>query len=665
MFTYGARMASDGSSIYVCPGAYNSTTLLKFTDDESGGSWIALTSMLEAISSEGNGTCVIPDGPYKGIYMLKQAGAVKFTKYSIDSDTWGYLSDAPWSISDYCYLMYPGTGDYLYCLKGGGRDFARYSLSQNSWTILTEAPLSVSGIPGGYYPGSGDIIYFYLGTGHGDLGTNFNRYSISQNRWDETIVYPASASYGASICPMPSGDDVFYLRGGNSTSCYKYNLSSSVWYTLQSTPSGVYYDSKSVYPGTGDDIYVTRGRGYSDFWKYTVSTDLWTNLAAPPAAFSTGQAIEYKDGYIYVLRGGSSTTFWRYSIANNDWKEVASAPSACSLGANLVYPGSGDYIYVTPGNGSTAFWRYDTVANTWSTLTVLPMPNVGASLFSPGFGDYIYLFVSYNYDIAYGTPYFYRYSISGNTWEKNEDMPFSMDGQANAMYPGSGDYIYVSSGYGNYSLMKYLLFSSGEYTSEIKEIGNNAGYGAVTWQDNSQGQIEVRVRTGNNSSLSDAIAWGYAGKITKGRDLSSYSSVNDKDKYLQYRMRFFCYDLASPPQLDSITINYNKYPQQETLVSTAYDTTFTTDRLKSLFWTSTLPSGTDIRFQMRTAPDSNGSPGAWSSWLGPQGVQEIIYDFENAYEYANTSEVVLSAGTAKLSKVLADYLLPAEDSGGQ
>jgi len=656
MFTYGARMASDGSSIYVCPGAYNSNTLLKFTDDESGGSWVALTSMLEAISSEGNGTCVIPDGPYKGIYMLKQNSAVKFTKYSIDSDTWGYLSDAPWSITDYCYLMYPGTGDYLYCLKGGGRDFARYSLSQNSWTILTEAPLSVSGMPGGYYPGSGDIIYFYLGTGHGDLGINFNRYSISQNRWDETIVYPASASYGASICPMPSGDDVFYLRGGNSTSCYKYNLSSSVWYTLQSTPSGVYYDSKSVYPGTGDDIYVTRGRGYSDFWKYTVSTDLWTNLAAPPAALSTGQAIEYKDGYIYVLRGGSTTTFWRYSIADNDWKEVASAPSACSSGSNLVYPGSGDYIYVTPGYGSTAFWKYDTVANTWSTLTALPMLNVGASLFSPGFGDYIYLFVSYNYDLAYGTPYFYRYSINSNIWEKNEDMPFSMDGQANAMYPGSGDYIYVSSGYGNYSLMKYLLFSSGEYTSEIKEIGNNAGYGAVTWQDNSQGQIEVRVRTGNNSSLSDAIAWGYAGKITKGRDLSSYSSVNDKDKYLQYRLRFFCYDLASPPQLDSLTINYNKYPQQETLVSTAYDTTFTTDRLKSLFWTSTLPPGTDIRFQMRTAPDSNGSPGAWSSWLGPEGVQEITYDFENAYEYANTSEVVLSAGTAKLSKVLADYL---------
>ncbi len=671
--TYGSRMnsgvISSESRIYVCPGNYYSNIFLQFVDDGSGtggGSWMTLTNMLESVSNEGNGSCVIPSGTYKGVYSLRTAGTVKFTKYNIDDMTWSYKADAPWAISDYACLFYPGTGDFLYALKGSGRDFAQYSLSQNTWTILTDASISVSGNPDAFYPGSGDLIYFYLGTNHGLLGANFNRYSISQNKWDEPIQFPASNQPGSQICPMPSGEEIFYMRG-NSSEFYKYNLTRSVWYTLNPPPAGVTYDAKAIYPGTGDDIYVTRGDGYYDIWKYATSTDLWTNLAPPPATLSTGQAIAYKDNYIYAMRGGSTTTFWRYSITDNTWRQFADTPTTVSRGANLICPGTDKFLYANAGGGSTAFWRYnadlndstndaDGVYNTWQSLPPLPMPSSGGILFNPGFGDYIYYFASYNYAISYGTNYFYRYCIPTQVWDTRPDLPFVFNGQSSATYPGTGDYVYLASGYNTSSLMKYLLFSSGTFISDIKEIGNNAGFGNASWVDNSLGQIDIKVRTGKNPSLSDALSWSYAPKVTKNTDLSNYASVKDKDQYLQYRLRFFCYDLSEVPQLDNVTLNWNRYPLSQELVSSAYNSTYATDRLRNISWTPVLPAGADVRFQVHTAADNNGQPGTWGPWYGPGGTQQIAYEFSNTGEYANTSEVVLSNGVAKLSKVLQDYL---------
>lgn len=654
MFSCGAKMAADGSGIYVCPGAFNNLTFLKFVDDAEGGSWIALTSLLDSVSSEGNGMCIISSGPYRGIYLLRQNSDVKFSKYDLDNETWGALAAAPWTIQHFAFLMYPGTGDFLYCLKGSGRDFAKYSLSANTWTILTEASSSVDSCAGGFYPGSGDLLYFYLGrgrTGSGYLGVNLNRYSISQDKWDEPIVFPETSVEGAQICGMPSGEEVFFMRG-NGSNCYKYNLTSSVWYTLQPTPAAVTNDAKAVYPGSGDYIYATRGVDNYDLWRYAVSTDSWTSLPAPPQTFAAGQVICCKDDYIYAIRGGSTTTFWQFNLDNSQWLDRASTPALCSRGANLVYPGAGNYLYATAGGSSSAFWKYDMTSNTWTTLTPLPMFNAGGVLFSPGFGDYLYFFVSYNYDGGYGTPFFYRYSIANNIWEARPNLNFCLNGQSSAVYPGAGDCVYLSGGYGTVSLMKYLLFSSGTFISDIKEIGNNAGFGSISWQDNALGQIDVKVRTGNTMTLSDAATWGYSSKVAKNSDLSGYSSVRDKDRYLQYYLRFFCYDLTQPPALDSLTLNYNKYSFQEDLTSSAYNTGSATNRLKQLSWTSTLPSGTDVRFQVRTSLDGSN----WTPWLGPAGIQQIPYEFTTATDYAKTSEILVEGGKASLSKVLRDYL---------
>ena len=59
----------------------------------------------------------------------------------------------------------------------------------------------------------------------------------------------------------------------------------------------------------------------------------------------------------------------------------------------------------------------------------------GASLVYPGSGDYLYGF------IGAGTPNFYRYSISGNSWIAMPLAPGTINAGA-LVYPGSGAYIY-------------------------------------------------------------------------------------------------------------------------------------------------------------------------------------------------------------------------------
>ncbi len=62
------------------------------------------------------------------------------------------------------------------------------------------------------------------------------------------------------------------------------------------------------------------------------------------------------------------------------------------------------------------------------------------------------------------------------------------------------------------------------------------------------------------------------------------------------------------------------------LTSSPYNTEVSDNTISSINWTENLPTGTDIKFQLRTAPDSSGSPGTWSDWLGPTSSADYYTD---------------------------------------
>ncbi len=94
--------------------------------------------------------------------------------------------------------------------------------------------------------------------------------------------------------------------------------------------------------------------------------------------------------------------------------------------------GTGDVIYIAR---KTSFYRYDPADNNWAAMTVPPNPDSGDA-FKTGtalvwdFSDYIYaLYGAATHD---SRRWFYRYSISGNSWEALANSPADQ-GEGDAM----------------------------------------------------------------------------------------------------------------------------------------------------------------------------------------------------------------------------------------
>ncbi|MDD5486994.1 MAG: DUF2341 domain-containing protein, partial [Dehalococcoidales bacterium] len=225
------------------------------------------------------------------------------------------------------------------------------------------------------------------------------------------------------------------------------------------------------------------------------------------------------------------------------------------------------------------------------------------------------------------------------------------------LYPGEGEYLYLFRCQGTYDLSKYYLFKEGIYTSEVKTIGNNKSYGTVNWTSNNKGLIELYARTADNISLTDATSWKDVPARSKLDSLSSLApAVTAGEEYLQYQLKLYANDTENLPSLSDITVQFKKYPQVQTIVSSPYNSTFSQNRLMGLKWSQTLPAGTGVRFQLRTSADSGGSPASWSSWLGPEGTQTFNYDFSDSGNYAYASTIEVTGGLARLKKMFQDFI---------
>lgn len=161
--------------------------------------------------------------------------------------------------------------------------------------------------------------------------------------------------------------------------------------------------------------------------------------------------------------------------------------------------------------------------------------------------------------------------------------------------------------------------ASGNYTSQAIDTTANVGFGTVSWNATvpSGTTMSVKVRTSNNSNMSDATVWSSCSALTSGNDISSNNCVHDGDRYIQYYIEYAS-DASRlfSPSLNDITINYDTYPASQTLISSPFNSEDASVVLGDLSWTEDLPTGTNIKFQIRTASTSDG---IWTDWLGPTG----------------------------------------------
>jgi len=679
-FDAGAQLAASGTTIYAIAGidvtnptsARTSKFFMKY--DIGANSWSSSIEQLPSALYVDNFyqyghrlVYVSPELSYtnQGALYYKSNTSTGFYCYDIERDTW--IAKTAAATSYHGSIYYPGSGDSIYYFSGS-TTFFKYSINANTWSNLSTPPFGKGATPADsafFYPGSGDFLYLTDGR-----APFFARYSLAHDDWDLPVNMAASNLYDNKgvACGGTDGNTIY--MGGSSSQFWKYAIDTRIWSQLTSPPvAWDEYGAQLVSSLSGDYVYATRGRNRSNFYRYITSSNSWENLTSPSSAFGNGHTLVATPARIFCLRGDNLKNFWSYDPITNSWSTAALAPAEVSAGASACYmniTGQGQFIYTTRGNKTSDFWRYSLVGNSWEILANVPValgggyPD-GTTLTYPGAGDYIYLTQGTLYDNFGTTASIFRYSISGNSWEEVRFTAPSMInayGPAGFIYPGSGDYFYCKFGEARYDWAKFLVLKRGSYISDVKIIGRNQAYDVVNWVSNvGDSAFEFKARSSDNFSMSDAPGWDTVPMRKRGDDLtSSYPYIRDKHKYLQYQIKFFADDLDNLPTLSEISLKYNKYPPALELVSSAYNTTEANNRLTDILWSQTQPAGSDIRMQLRTAPDDNGSPGVWTPWLGPGGTQTFNDNYSNENDYALAPTIEITENTAKLKKIFEDFL---------
>jgi hypothetical protein len=358
------------------------------------------------------------------------------------------------------------------------------------------------------------------------------------------------------------------------------NVNSSV------SPDSIMLDNQT----TGPSIFATTGSS-RNFLQYFVSNNTWVARAIAPANIGAGGGARYIGmGNISVIRGGNSNAFWIYNISTNSWSVKATTLSSVNTGGTLSdYIGSGN-ISTLKGASSRIFWIYNISSNTWS-VKANALGNVGAggALAYIGSGNIAAL-------RGAGTTAFWIYNISSDSWSAKANAPGNV-GDGGAIAYDNGNYIYAFNGTNTRNFLRYSI--SGNSWSALANIPGNVGAGGSLVSDK-----ENYIYAFNGTST--PFFWRY--DITN----NSWSDAAVANPTL---------NVGAGGSLTYVA-GSSGYIPLGTIASPVFDTGNAGGRWDSLFWDSTLVTGTNVTFEVRASNTlfnkSDAAP-AWqqSGWPSP------------------------------------------------
>lgn len=143
--------------------------------------------------------------------------------------------------------------------------------------------------------------------------------------------------------------------------------------------------------------------------------------------------------------------------------------------------------------------------------------------------------------------------------------------------------------------------ASGSLVSTIKDFGTtNSTWGNITFNSTANSQtITVKVRSSNNSDMTGATDWASCTAISSATDMTANSCMTDGHRYMQYRIDLSTTSASQNPQVEDVTLNAS-------LLSGTW--TYDFDAGVTVGWgtvnfTTTEPSGTDVKFRFATSSD--------------------------------------------------------------
>jgi len=172
------------------------------------------------------------------IFAFRGNGTATTYKYTVGTDTWSTLSDAPWTIgaadtNSKGGLAYSSATGKIYAISGSAEGF-QYDPAANTWTwpSLAHAPATV-GAGGALVALNSDTLYGFRGAST----TEFWQYKISTGLWSSKAATPSTIQNGGSL--TSDGVNIYALRGAGTPTFYKYTVATDSWSTLSDAPGNI------------------------------------------------------------------------------------------------------------------------------------------------------------------------------------------------------------------------------------------------------------------------------------------------------------------------------------------------------------------------------------------------------------------------------------------
>ncbi len=461
---------------------------------------------------------------------------------------------------------------------------------------------------------------------------------------------PAARSDSSAV--WDSTNQKMYIFGGYTGSyqndLWSYTPTTNTWVQLTPTggpPAARMYHS-AVWDSTNQKMYIfggSTGSVQNDLWAYTPSTNTWAQLTptgGPPAARSDHSAVWDSTNQKMYIFGGSAGSYqndlWAYTPSSNTWAQLTptGGPPATRADHSAVWDSTNQKMYIFSGYAGSYlndFWAYTPSTNTWAQLTPTGGPPA-ARMYHPAVWDStnqkMYIFGGFTLSSQNDL---WSYTPSSNTWAQLTPTggPPAARSYHVAAWDSTNQKMYLFGGFAGGFVndlwgFYYKYIPAGTYFSNPYDTNVYPTWGVISWVENKPANTTLAVfaRASDSLDMASAAAWV---QQTSG---SAITGVTNGYRYIQYKSELATSDGISTPSLDSILINYTGYPRAgQELISSYFNSGLSTNGINQIRWVETVhPAQDDIEIQLQTAPDNAGSPGAWSSWLGPTSGSDYYTD---------------------------------------
>ena len=468
-----------------------------------------------------------------------------------------------------------------------------YNASSNAWIskLAAAGPSARSGQSMIFDQHEDRLVLFGGRNAQSESLDDFWSYDYSRNAWSLRGRLSTPEPRIHLSMAYDDRDNLTLLFGGldgifeyNDT--WLYDSSKNIWTRERpANPPAARHDTALAYDDFNGIFVLFGGMSgttqVNDTWTYNVSTNTWTQMQpqqSPPAG--SGYVIAYDSSqHVSVLYGGRTdydffNGTWTYDAGLDNWTDMNSTPSPPARDDGMMAYDSVDKVMIFfGGSGSggvmTDTWTYELGTNTWTEknpVTAPPGRTDGAMAFDPVRG-LVMLFGGLDGSPGYGDTW--SYSVQGVNWlnvtpARSPSPRFGHD----MVYDDATQVLVVFGGMDTtYRGDTWLFglggrFTDGTYTSQPRDTGGSAYFGAITFDSAASAGETVRLQLRTGATQADLEAAAFVGPDGTAGTFYTASgtwicSVHNGTRWLQSRAYLDSPNLLSTPELESVTVSYN------------------------------------------------------------------------------------------------------------